>query len=82
MIASISAGFISVLLFYLIPQLSAVPEGGAFPSLCIATAVMVVGALAVKKTDPVAEFPELDAYLAEKKEKKYLKHGELKTAER
>lgn len=68
-IASIGSGFISVLLFYLIPQLSAVPEGGAFPSLCIATAVMVVGALAVKKTDPVVEFPELDAYEAKRSSK-------------
>lgn len=60
-IASIVVGFVSVLTFFSVPALSSVPEGGAFPSLCLSAAVMVIGAFVVKKKDAVVEYPELDA---------------------
>lgn len=78
-ITSIVCGFISVLLFYVVPQLSSVPDGGAFPSFCIATLVMIVGGLIVKKSDPVVEFPELAAYEKEKRQKKESKTKSLHT---
>ena len=76
-IAAIATGFVSVLLFYIVPQLSSVPEGGAFPSLVIATIVMIIGAFVVKKSDPVVEFPELAVYEEERAKKKLTKKTSL-----
>lgn len=66
-IASIVAGFVTVLVFYSVPSLGSVQEGGAFPGLCMATMVMLIGAPLVKKKDPVAHFPALEELLAKKK---------------